>query len=279
MARCCQLARPSSVAPRNSGSASGNEVLGHRQVPPPPTVDGVRVGSPAWFTTLAATVIVAGVLCSLARRRPGRWVVAVDWALGAVLVVTSVLWFVTTVSGTRFSAATSLPFALCDIAALVAAAALFSRQGLLVEITYFWGLAGTLQALITPDLSSPFPSLVFFEYVVGHGAIVCGALFLVAGQRLAPRRGAVLRVWLVTLGYSAIVGVIDVATGGNYMFLRRPPGNWTLLDALGPWPWYIASAAGVAFVLFLLLDLPWRALRSRAESREPRPPRSRLARL
>ncbi|MGH9170886.1 MAG: TIGR02206 family membrane protein [Acidimicrobiales bacterium] len=223
----------------------------------------MTVGSPAYIATLVVTALVAGGMCTASRRRPGRWTVVADWVLGAVLVATSVAWFVTTVTQARFSVATSLPFALCDLAALVAAAALFTRQRLLVEVTYFWGLAGTVQALITPDLDQRFPTAVFFEYVVGHGAIVCAALFLVAGQRLAPRRRAVPRVFAVTLAYSALVGAIDAATGGDYMYLRKPPGEWTLLRVLGPWPWYIASAAGVALVLFTLLDLPWWRGRSR----------------
>jgi hypothetical integral membrane protein (TIGR02206 family) len=227
----------------------------------------VSVGSPAYITTLLLTAFLAAGLCSAARRRPGRWQLIANWILGLVLVATSVAWFVTTVTQSRFSVATSLPFALCDLAALVAAAALFTRQRLLVEVTYFWGLAGTVQALITPDLSEHYPSAVFFEYVVGHAAIVCAALFLVAGQRLAPRRRAVPRIFAVTLAYSAFVGAIDAITGGNYMYLRKPPGEWTLLRVLGPWPWYIAAAAGVALVLFTMLDLPWWP--SRRDRRQP----------
>lgn len=177
--------------------------------------------------------------------------------LAAALLVTSGLWLETDLVGQAFSAATSLPFALCDVAALVAAAALLTRQRLLVEITYFWGLAGSLQSLLTPDLKVGWPSLEFVEYVVAHVAIVCAALFLVVGQRLAPRRRAVVRIWFITLAYSAFVGVIDAVTGGNYMYLRHVPGEWTLLSVLGPWPWYLVSAAGVAVVLFTLLDLPW----------------------
>jgi hypothetical integral membrane protein (TIGR02206 family) len=217
----------------------------------------VTLGSPAYVTTLVVTALVAVGLCTAARRRPGHWQVVANRLLAVVLVATSVAWFVTTVSQARFSVATSLPFALCDLAALVAAAALLTRQRLLVEVTYFWGLAGTVQALITPDLSQHYPSTVFFEYVVGHGAIVCAALFLVAGQRLAPRHLAVPRVFAVTIAYTAFVGLVDALTGGDYMYLRKPPGEWTLLRVLGPWPWYIASAAGVAVVLFALLDLPW----------------------
>ena len=49
------------------------------------------------------------------------------------------------------------------------------------------------------------------------------------------------------------------------MFLRRPPSEWTLLKVLGPWPWYICSAAGVAIVLITLLDMPfWHSRHSTA---------------
>jgi hypothetical integral membrane protein (TIGR02206 family) len=148
------------------------------------------------------------------------------------------------------------------MAALVAAAACWWRLPVLVELTYFWGLAGTLQAVITPDLNAGFPHLVFFQYMVGHLGIVLAAVFLVVGLGIAPRPGAVLRVFAITLGYTGFVGLIDGLTGANYMFLRSPPGEWTLLRVLGPWPWYIASAAAVALVLLVALDAPfWRRRR------------------
>lgn len=219
----------------------------------------MKTFSAAYLTTLATTVVVATTLTLAARRHPGRWLLAADGVLVAVLLGVTAAWFVSTFSGQPFHAATSLPLPLCDLATLVASAALLTRNRLLVELTYFWGLAGSLQSLLTPDLSAPFPSLVFFEYVLAHAGIVCSAVYLVAGRRLAPRPKAVGRVLLVTLVYAALVGIADAATGGNYMYLRRPPGNWTLLKVLGPWPWYIASALGVAVVLFTLLDLPfWR---------------------
>jgi hypothetical integral membrane protein (TIGR02206 family) len=146
---------------------------------------------------------------------------------------------------------------------LVAAAACLWRTPLLVELTYFWGLAGTLQGVLTPDLSVGFPHLVFWQYVVGHLGIVFAALFLVVGLGIAPRRYAVPRVVAITLGYTALVGLVDAITGANYMFLRRPPGEWTLLRLLGPWPWYLASATGVTIVLFLALDAPFWASRRR----------------
>jgi len=70
-------------------------------------------------------------------------------------------------------------------------------------------------------------------------------------------------IFAITLAYTAAVGLIDALSGANYMFLRRPPSNWTMLKVLGPWPWYIASAAGVALVLLVLLDLPFFIARRR----------------
>lgn len=233
--------------------------------------------SGAWVVTLVFTVVGATGLCLVVRRRPELPATIVNDALALLLVVVSGLWMWTTMSG-RFSVVTSLPLPLCDLATLVAAAALVTRNRLLVELTYFWGLAGTLQALLTPDLSAPFPGLVFFEYVLAHAGIVCAALVLVAGEGIAPGKRAVPRVFAVTAAYTAIVGLADWATGGDYMYLRRPPSSWTLLDVLGPWPWYIVSAAAVALVLFEALDAPFalRRLTARASPRAPRPPRSRL---
>ena len=74
------------------------------------------------------------------------------------------------------------------------------------------------------------------------------------GLRLRPRPGSVTRVFAVTAAYTAFVGWFDWLTGSNYMFLAAVPATGSLLSVLGPWPWYIGSAAGVALVLFWVLD-------------------------
>jgi hypothetical integral membrane protein (TIGR02206 family) len=157
------------------------------------------------------------------------------------------------------------------VAVLVAAVACWWHVPVLVELTWFWGLAGTLQGLLTPDLDVGFPHLVFVEYVTGHAGIVVAALFLVVGMHHWPRPGAVWRVLLISVGWTAVVGVADAWTGGNYMFLRRRPGEWTLLTVLGPWPWYLVGATALALVLFALLDAPFWLARRRAH--RPDPPR------
>lgn len=233
------------------------------------------VVTPVAYGVAVALAAVAGVAaCTAGRRRPGRWRPWAARALGVFLLADAVSYVVALVVAGTFSARTDLPLALCNVAVLVAAAACFWRAPVLVELTWFWGLAGTLQAVVTPDLDVGFPHLVFFQYMVGHLGIVLAALFLVVGMGLRPRRGAARRVLVITALYTAFVGLVDGVSGANYMFLRTPPANWTLLRVLGPWPWYTVSAAGVAVVLVTALDAPfWSSRRQRSEPALDRNPR------
>src|SRR5262245_16330224 len=56
---------------------------------------------------------------------------------------------------------TALPFYLCDVVSLVLAYALIFRRQRWAEIGYLWGLAGTVQGLITPTLYFSWDT---FEY-------------------------------------------------------------------------------------------------------------------
>lgn len=215
----------------------------------------------AYDVAVGSAAVGGTALCLTARRatagRPGGWPVAAARALAVVLLADAASYTASSLAGHRFSVSL-LPLQLCDVAIVIAAAACWWRVPLLVELTYFWGLAGTLQAVLTPDLGAPFPELAFFQFVVGHLVIVLAAAYLVAGLRLPPRPGAARRVFVLTAGYTAAVGVVDAVSGADFMFLRSPPAHWSLLSVLGPWPWYLLSAAALAWVLFLLLELPFR---------------------
>ena len=73
----------------------------------------------------------------------------------------------------------------------------------------------------------------------------------------------------MTVGFAALAAVGTVATGGNYMFLRRKPARGSLLDLMGPWPIYIVAAAALGLVMFLALDALARPLRRRPRTGAP----------
>jgi len=62
-------------------------------------------------------------------------------------------------------------------------------------------------------------------------------------------------VFAITLAFAAAVGIADLVTGGNYMYLRTRPVHNSLLSVMGPWPWYIASTAVLALAMLVVLQL------------------------
>ncbi|MBW2458274.1 MAG: TIGR02206 family membrane protein [Deltaproteobacteria bacterium] len=150
------------------------------------------------------------------------------------------------------------PLHLCDVAVFVGTFALLTRKQLAYELLYFWGLAGTVAALVTPDLGEGFPSYRFFGYFLQHGAVVVAAVVLTAGEGMRPDRGGPLRAWLWLNGYGLVIAAVNYRFGTNFLFLCATPGAGSPLDWLGPWPWYLLSCDVLALGLFYLLALPFR---------------------
>ena len=216
-----------------------------------------------YFSPLLGIVVAAVGLTAIVRLQPGPRADLLVRALAVFVLSSEVAWWIYAALRGHWSAATDLPFHLSDMTPLVGFAALWWRKQILVEITYFWALAAGLPALLTPAIGDNFPSFIWWQYYAAHGGVVVAAAVLVVGLGAYPRRGAVFRVLAITLAYTVLVAGVDVVTGGNYMFLRNRPAATTPLDLLGPWPWYIGGAAIVAFVLFVILDVPFMFARRR----------------
>lgn len=200
-------------------------------------------------------IVTASVSVWAARRYPGRWLVI--WMRGLALIVLAgwIGEYVADVVLGTWNIKYDLPLQLTDAVSLVTVLALWTRRQLLVELTYFWSLTASLQAILTPDLAQTFPSVYYFTYFIYHVGAVVAACLLVFGCRLYPRRGAFGRVFAITLGFAALAGVADIVTGGNYMYLRAKPVHNSLLNVMGPWPWYIASTVVLALALLYGLQL------------------------
>jgi hypothetical integral membrane protein (TIGR02206 family) len=208
---------------------------------------------------LALLVIAAVIACVLtaARRWPGRWVNSGARAIAVAVVLAEVGWWAITIGNGSWTVRYSLPLHLCEAGCFIVAAALWWRTRFAFEVSYFWGLGGTLPGLFTPDVPGHFPEPVYFQYYAEHGLLVLGAFYLVVALRMRPARRAVLRVSLATAVYAGAVGVVDYMTGGNYLFLRNIPPTRTIFDYLGPWPWYIVTLTVIALAVFTLLYLPF----------------------
>jgi hypothetical integral membrane protein (TIGR02206 family) len=215
----------------------------------------LRQFSDAHLAALGVLALTASVSVWAPRRHPGRWMVLAARTLALVIFVAWAGEYVADVVLATWTIQYDIPLQLTDAVSVVAILALWSRRMMLVELLYFWSLTASLQAVLTPDLSWSFPSVYYFTYFTYHiGAIVAGC-FLVLGCRMYPRPGAVWRVYAATLAFTAIAALADILTGGNYMYLREKPEHSSLLNLMGPWPWYIAETVVLALVLLLAVKV------------------------
>lgn len=162
-----------------------------------------------------------------------------------------------TLSSTGMSLENQIPFHLCDITAVICGLALITRKPLLCELAYFWGLAATIQGLITPNLVDTFPHLMFISFFWNHGFIVITALFLPLALEWKPRPSAMWKVFGCTQIYAAAALLLNHSLKTNFGFLAQKPQTASLLDYLPTWPWYILVLELLCLVLFALLQLPF----------------------
>lgn len=151
-----------------------------------------------------------------------------------------------------------LPMHLCDWALLIVSAALWWQSQRLFEIAYFWGLAGTIQGLLTPAIDPAFAVWRHVAFFVVHSGIVIGVLFLVFAKGMRPHWRSWPRLLLWSEGYLVAALVVNALTGQNYGFLSQPPITPSLLDYFPQnRVLYVTTINGVALTAFLLLYLPW----------------------
>jgi hypothetical integral membrane protein (TIGR02206 family) len=212
---------------------------------------------------VAVVLLLTVGLTVAARARPGPWITVVSRILAILIVVTEPSFWVQQILNHSWSPRYDLPLQLSNASEFVGAAALWWRTPFLVELTYFWGIGAVLQALATPDFPEHFPDPAYFRFYITHGGVLLAAVFLTVGLRITPRPGAPLRVLGTTLLYTAVVGVADIVTGGNYMYLRQKPVSGSLLNFMGPWPWYIGAGFVLAIIFLTVLNTPFWLQRQR----------------
>ncbi len=152
-----------------------------------------------------------------------------------------------------------VPLHLCDLAAFLAGFALITKNRTLCLLTYFWGLAGTIQGVATPALDIGWPHPAFLSFFSHHFAVIATAIYLpvVLGWRAErPWWRSPLKAFAWLNAYLVVALAANAALGTNFGFLSRKPANPSLLDHLGPHPVYILWLEAIALVLFALLTLP-----------------------
>lgn len=206
-----------------------------------------------------AVILLTALFYVLAVRHPklSRWGKPLSVFLAVVLLGNEIIFIGGAMVNGLWNYAWGLPLQLCDLAIFAVAYSLFRHKQWVWELAYFWGLGGTLQAVLTPDLKAAFPEYIYFKFFLTHGCILVGVIFLSAGLKRPITFHSVVRVWVITNFYAAFVALFNWFFKANYLYLCRKPSQPSLLDYFGPWPWYIFGMEALLAASLLIYYLPY----------------------
>lgn len=179
-------------------------------------------------------------------------------ALAVILLVDEAAWHAWNYFTGQWTIQTMLPLHLCSILVFASAYMLLTRNYKIYEFAYFLGIGGALQALLTPDAGIyGYPHFRFFQVIISHGSIVTAAIYMTFVEGYRPTLSSLKRVFIWTNIYMVVVFILNKIIGSNYLFIAHKPETASLIDVLGPWPWYILSLEALGAVMCLILYLPF----------------------
>ena len=183
------------------------------------------------------------------------------WLFGAyvsaIIPILLIGWIIIRISQGLFDPKIDLPFHLCHFLAFFLPFFFYYEYKKGLRVIYFFIMAGTIQALITPDLSGANSNYIVIRYWIMHAGIVVLSLYSLIAFRLRP---GWRDIWHAMVGvniYLVFCLIINLIFDSNYFYVSHKPPVASMLDALGEWPWYILQGEFLVLFLFIILLLPF----------------------
>ena len=177
-------------------------------------------------------------------------------SLSLFLALTVVVYTIFEIVFGRFTIAEDLPLSTCNLFCILAPWLFWRPNFKFFVVVYFLVMAGTLQAVLTPDLYRGFPSYGFFKYWITHVGLVLLVIHYLVCFELYPTAKSMLSAFAWLNIYVLALFPINFLLGANYFYLMAKPINPSVLDYFGPWPIYILVAELLVMGFFAIAMLP-----------------------
>lgn len=155
------------------------------------------------------------------------------------------------------SVAQLLPLHLCPIVIILSIFMMFFHSEALFQLVYFWSM-GAFFAIIMPDISEGMHDFASQSFYVTHFFILFSAVYAFIHFRFRPTKTGFIMSFLLLISLAFVMYFVNNELGTNYLFVNRPPSAPTLVDFMGPWPYYIFSIIGIYIALSFILYLPFK---------------------
>lgn len=176
------------------------------------------------------------------------------YAMGLILVFSSIYSPLRSYSIGDWNTATDLPLHLCGISGLVCAILPFlKRKQVLFDFVFYTGIIGGIMSMLTPQMNSYDGSqFAYLEYYVRHSIILVMPIYLLQNYGMELTKKSMMRTFITLNVLLAIIMPFNFYVGGNYMYLAEPPQVENPL-VIGEWPYYVLWFEVFMIALLLLL--------------------------
>lgn len=150
-----------------------------------------------------------------------------------------------------------LPIYICRIMAITAPLVYWKENKFWTGVFYFWIIVGTANALLTPDLKFTAFHWQYLGYFLMHAGLLSLPLYYIFVLGHSVKRKDLWNAFMMANALLVFTMVLNYFIGSNYMYTKHKPEVPSLLDSMGPWPWYLVSTQILALFLFSLAFIPF----------------------
>jgi hypothetical integral membrane protein (TIGR02206 family) len=210
-------------------------------------------------------IIALGLLaliCLLIYLFRGRWTArdgqVTRWGLFVLIYLCEGSWQLWMWATGSWTIQGMLPLWLCSVTSWTIPLLLVFRNRRYYQWVYFMGIIGASMALLTPDLMQyGFPHFRFIEFFTLHGAIIVAIVYMTVVEGFRPTWASIPRAVIVTDVFWVFCALMNSRIGSNYLYTQGKLPTPSLLDYLGPHPFYLIWMEAIGIALCVVLYLPF----------------------
>lgn len=155
-----------------------------------------------------------------------------------------------------------LPVTVCGWAVVFCSYMVIGKSQTLFDISYFWLLAGTIFALITPTVITYTGPTRFryYQFWLEHTLGYIAIFYMIFVHKMRPTVKSAIKSYisLIILAVVAYFTNQIIGPGANYLFMARPEDTPSILDILPPnFVLRIFIMAAAVTFLYFIAYLPW----------------------
>lgn len=149
-----------------------------------------------------------------------------------------------------------LPLHLCELSSILSAVFLIRPKKWIFEFVLYFGLAGAMNAIMTPVLIHGNHPVFIADYLISHLYIFVVMFIMFDHYKMYPDRYSIYRAMGVILfGILLPVSIINKLLGTNYIYTQAPPYKDHFL-VFGEWPYYFFGFMAIAIIVSFAIHIP-----------------------